>query len=69
MTLSHNPHDSAFPHPHEHGITIRDYFAAKAMQALVHSLPPDDAADRAYEFADAMFAKRRRDDKVPEVKT
>lgn len=68
MTLDHNPHDSAFPHPHQHGITIRDYFAAKAMQAFLGKYQINDSADLAYKVADAMLAKRRRDDNVPEAK-
>jgi hypothetical protein len=47
------------------GMTLRDYFAAKAMQAFISSYPmgsvsnpiPDVAAD-AYDMADAMLAAR-----------
>lgn len=41
------------------GLSIRDYFAAKAMQAIVdvgHS--PDLFANHAYEIADAMLRAR-----------
>jgi hypothetical protein len=40
------------------GITMRDYFAAKALTALVHNRHPRDAAAEAYEYADAMLAAR-----------
>ena len=45
------------------GMTLRDYFAAKAMQAMV-SLPDadmshDDYADWAYRQADAMLEARK----------
>ena len=60
----------AFPHHpghHEsgHGMTLRDYFAAKAMQGLVaHSGGEGGtAADYArwsYEFANAMLAERAK---------
>lgn len=54
----------AFPAQHydlaegEHGMTLRDYFAAKAMQALVRDNYFDVVADRAYLMADAMLKAR-----------
>lgn len=48
------------------GITVRDYFAAKAMQAYIScsgfsGSPPDDAlASYAYSNADAMIAERNK---------
>ena len=47
----------------EYGMTLRDYFAAKAMQAMV-SLPNADMshdgyADWAYRQADAMLKARQ----------
>ncbi len=59
--------EKAFPNPHlrdDSGITIRDYFAAKAMQALLSD--PDwrqdmdikDTALAAYKTADAMLKER-----------
>ena len=65
----------AFPRPaseaHQHGMykpqegmTLRDYFAAEAMQAIVSTVPhlavisPDYAAIEAYEYADAMLKAR-----------
>jgi hypothetical protein len=71
--------EPAFPVPDVHypngqiqfgsnGMTLRDYFAAKAMAAFLSS--PDDAnyyekhpgllADSAYNIADAMLAERTK---------
>jgi hypothetical protein len=41
------------------GMTLRDYFAAKAMEALVHNRTPWDAAAEAYAYADAMLKARK----------
>lgn len=60
----------AFPYEHyhllqdEHGITMRDYFAAKAMQVFCEGLrtdgvsTPDIVAGAAYQVADAMLKAR-----------
>ena len=42
------------------GITVRDYFAAKAMQALIEKFDesPAESADEAYDWADAMMKAR-----------
>lgn len=43
------------------GITLRDYFAAKAMQAHIAidlNLNPEEIARWAYRYADAMLVKR-----------
>ena len=42
------------------GITVRDYFAAKAMQALIEKYDesPAESADEAYDWADAMMKAR-----------
>ena len=45
----------------EHGMTLRDYFAAKAMQALLPKVDLDKhklIADTAYDYADAMMKAR-----------
>lgn len=42
----------------DQGMTLRDYFAAKAMEALVHNRTPWDAAAEAYAYADAMLKAR-----------
>jgi hypothetical protein len=62
----------AFPAMHfdladnEHGMTLRDYFAAKAMQGLIvaykddHSVS-DEISKRAYYYADAMLEAREQE--------
>ena len=59
----------AFPHTIEHlhepqttGMTLRDYFAAKALQGILSDSydysDRDRIATKAYEFADAMLKAR-----------
>lgn len=43
-----------------YGMTLRDYFAAKAMQALIHKNYFDVAAKEAYQMADAMLKAREQ---------
>jgi hypothetical protein len=56
--------EQAFPNPHRTdmtGMSLRDYFAAKAMQGLLASdvyAPMDSFATRAYAIADAMLKAR-----------
>ena len=58
--------EKAFPNPHlrsDDGITVRDYFAAKAMQAMETrnaSGTDHSRAIRAYEMADAMMKAREQ---------
>ena len=40
------------------GMTLRDYFAAKAMQELIGVFGLIDGTTRAYEWADAMLKAR-----------
>ncbi len=40
------------------GMSLRDYFAAKAMQALIASDRMTGCAENAYQIADAMLAAR-----------
>ena len=47
------------------GMTLRDYFAAKAMQAvvsrgLIPQVPLEIYADNAYKMADAMLKARKQ---------
>jgi len=43
-----------------YGMTLRDYFAAKAMQAYLQMQhPQDDATKRAYNAADSMLKARQ----------
>jgi hypothetical protein len=42
------------------GMTLRDYFAAKAMQGMLYEgLEPDLTAQEAYKIADAMLKARQ----------
>ena len=57
---------SAFPVPDgaSYGMDLRDYFAAKAMQAIINkglmSSFPNDTAEDAYRFADALLKARSK---------
>jgi len=47
----------------QYGMTLRDYFAAKAMQAIIMSIDDKDdmsapVAESAYKWADAMMKAR-----------
>lgn len=66
-------YDPAFPVPYSNeadgptmmptqGMTLRDYFAAKAMQALITriAMSGGDQARKAYEIADAMLKARQQ---------
>lgn len=58
MNLADN---QAFPSDTNYGMTLRDYFAAKAMQSLLidRQYPWDSAMpDIAYKIADAMLKSR-----------
>ena len=54
----------AFPNAHYHnvsGMTLRDYFAARAMQAIISShdnTTLDFVSGKAYQYADAMLKAR-----------
>jgi hypothetical protein len=54
----------AFPNPHRTdltGMTLRDYFAAKAMQALIDNDGLfSEIPTQAYALADAMLAAREK---------
>lgn len=55
----HNPKTGMY----EHGMTLRDYFAAKAMQAMLSrresiTCPDEILAQDAYNTADAMMKAR-----------
>jgi len=62
-----NIQQQAFPDDVNYGMTLRDYFAAKALQPLIQIYEPDSedgfldlCADSAYAFADAMLKARER---------
>lgn len=52
----------AFPDQYKDGMTLRDYFAAKAMQGFASYIGPsmtfESRAKIAYEWADAMLKAR-----------
>ena len=50
--------DSASPLEHS-GMTLRDYFAAKAMPELIGWGEPDDIAVKSYKYADSMLEARK----------
>ena len=67
--MSNNTGGPAFPHklddlkePNTTGMTLRDYFAAKAMQGFASNLGPgytfNSRAEIAYQWADAMLKAR-----------
>ncbi|MDE2447300.1 MAG: hypothetical protein KGO94_14080 [Alphaproteobacteria bacterium] len=52
-----------FLHQESNGMSIRDYFAAAALQALMNEPPPpsftlSEVASKAYRLADAMLRAR-----------
>ena len=60
---------TAFPWMHKDltctGMTLRDYFAAKAMQAMIAEpslkATPEEFAQRSYMVADAMIKERGKE--------
>ena len=48
----------AFPTNLYNGMTLRDYFAAKAMQEFIGVLSLKDGTIKAYEWANAMMKER-----------
>jgi len=61
-----NTKPAAFPWTHGDiictGMTLRDYFAAKAMHGIIAGIDPqmnyEEIASRAYQYADAMIEVR-----------
>lgn len=67
MSNDTNTGGPAFPTPryergdmYSLGMTLRDYFAAKAMQMLRSDISAEWNAQRAYEMADAMLKAREQ---------
>ena len=57
--------EPAFPHVNFMGqkitgMTLRDYFAAKAMQVLARGLAYSETAEAAYKLADKMMKEREK---------
>jgi hypothetical protein len=48
------------PIEEQRGMTLRDYFAAKAMQEFIGVLNSTDGTKKAYEWADAMLKAREQ---------
>lgn len=48
----------AFPDFIKDGMTLRDYFAAKALPECIGWGEPDEICVKAYEYADAMLKAR-----------
>ena len=44
------------------GLELRDYFAAKAMEALLHNWKEEVVPQMAYKIADEMLAEREKRD-------
>ena len=54
--------EAAFPDQYSNGMTLRDYFAAKVMQAMLGSnwtLRDEEIPARAYKIADLMMKARQ----------
>jgi hypothetical protein len=49
---------SGSQYSHTYGMTLRDYFAARAMQELMGTADIDDCCETAYKWADAMLKAR-----------
>ena len=48
------------PSSSDAGMSLRDYFAAKAMQEFIGVLNSTDGTKKAYEWADAMLKAREQ---------
>lgn len=66
--MSKNNGGPAFPGERGHGLTIRDYFAAKAMQGALAGCATrgevvdyKELAGLSYDIADAMIAEREKE--------
>jgi hypothetical protein len=75
---SRDPENYSYPetYPAQEGMSLRDYFAAKALQGLLTAnveictdnmpdIDPAAAAGNCYRFADAMLAERSRREAQP----
>lgn len=64
FSVSIENHDGTTCTAHEAGMTLRDYFAAKAMSikygVVGSSIGIDDMAHNCYEMADAMLKQRTK---------
>jgi hypothetical protein len=61
--MEQNNMQYAFPDEGNFGMTLRDYFAAKAMAVLMgsaYNIPHAEVASRAYWFAEEMMKAREQ---------
>jgi hypothetical protein len=61
--MEQNNMQYAFPDEGNFGMTLRDYFAAKAMAVLMgsaYNIPHAEVASRAYWFAEQMMKAREQ---------
>lgn len=72
MKTPSNDGGPAFPAPMngpdgrtQHGMTLRDYFAAQALAGIDNDFSAQGRAIWAYECADAMLAARERKEDAP----
>jgi len=59
--MEHTKMEQAFPNPHRTdmtGMTLRDYFASRAMLRIGVNTSYEDLAKTAYKIADAMMEAR-----------
>ncbi len=62
--MSGNNMQSAFPDQFKDGMTLRDYFAAKALAVLMtsaYNIPHAEVASKAYWFAEQMMKAREQE--------
>ena len=62
--MENNKMQSAFPDQFKDGMTLRDYFAAKALAVLMSSaynIPHAEVASKAYWFAEEMMKAREKE--------
>jgi hypothetical protein len=62
--MSGNNMQSAFPDQYKDGMTLRDYFAAKALAVLMtsaYNIPHAEVASKAYWFAEEMMKAREQE--------
>jgi hypothetical protein len=63
VMMEKNDMEAAFPDQYKDGMTLRDYFAAKAMAVLMTSswsIPHAEVASKAYWFAEEMMKAREQ---------
>ena len=59
-TMHSDEQGKDYPCFEESGMTLRDYFAAKALPAMLADFDYEKATRHAYQIADLMLAERKR---------